>query len=83
MQSFDINKVYALLFDLDETLLQTDKSISKATICELENCRKHGIMIGISTSRSEKNCIRFIEELNPDVVISCFTNLIKNMCRNI
>ena len=66
-----------LLFDLDGTLLQTDKSISKATMCELENCRKHGIMIGISTSRSEKNCIQFIEELNPDVVISCAGALVK------
>lgn len=66
-----------LLFDLDGTLLQSDKSISKSTMYELENCRKHGVMIGISTSRSEKNCIRFIEELNPDVVISCAGALVK------
>lgn len=66
-----------LLFDLDGTLLQSDKSISKATMCELDNYRKHGVMIGISTSRSEKNCMQFIEEVNPDVVISSAGALIK------
>ena len=60
-----------LLFDLDGTLLQSDKTISMATMQELEKCRNQGIMIGISTSRSEKNCVQFIEELKPDVVISC------------
>ena len=44
-----------LLFDLDGTLLQTDKTISKQTMQELDDCRKNGIMIGVSTSRSEKN----------------------------
>lgn len=66
-----------LLFDLDGTLLQTDKTISKPTIQELENCRKHGIMIGVSTSRSEKNSMEFIAELNPDVVISSAGALVK------
>lgn len=59
-----------LLFDLDGTLLQTDKTISKPTIQALENCRNHGIMLGVSTSRGEKNSMEFIAELNPDVVIS-------------
>ena len=66
-----------LLFDLDGTLLQTDKTISKLTIQELENCRKYGTMIGVSTSRSEKNSIEFIAELNPDVVISSAGALVK------
>ena len=70
-------KCKLLLFDLDGTLLQTDKTISKPTIQELENCRKHGIMIGVSTSRSEKNSMEFIAELNPDVVISSAGALVK------
>lgn len=41
-----------LLFDLDGTLLRTDKTISPTTLREIENCRKLGIMIGVSTSRS-------------------------------
>ena len=66
-----------LLFDLDGTLLQTDKTISKQTMQKLEDCRKQGIMIGVSTSRSEKNSIEFIDELNPDVVISSAGALVK------
>lgn len=66
-----------LLFDLDGTLLQTDKTIPKQTMQKLENCRKQGIMIGVSTSRSEKNSMEFIAELNPDVVISSAGALVK------
>lgn len=70
-------KCKLLLFDLDGTLLQTDKTISIPTMQELDNCRKHGIMIGVSTSRSEKNSMEFIAELNPDVVISSAGALVK------
>ena len=66
-----------LLFDLDGTLLQTDKTISKPTMQKLEDCRKQGIMIGVSTSRSETNSMEFIAELNPDVVISSAGALVK------
>lgn len=72
-------KCKLLLFDLDGTLLRSDKTISKVTMQELEKCRKQGIMIGVSTSRSEKNCMEFIAELNPDVVISSAGALVK--CR--
>lgn len=34
-------------------------------------------MIGVSTSRSEKNSLDFIEELNPDIVISSAGALVK------
>lgn len=70
-------KCKMLLFDLDGTLLQTDKLISKATMYELEKCKNQGIMIGVSTSRSEKNSLEFIAELNPDVVISSAGALVK------
>lgn len=66
-----------LLFDLDGTLLRTDKTISKQTMQKLEDCRKQGIMIGVSTSRSETNSMEFIAELNPDVVISSAGALVK------
>jgi hypothetical protein len=70
-------KCKLLLFDLDGTLLQTDKTISKFTMQVLKKCREQGIMIGVSTSRSEKNCMEFITELNPDVVISSAGALVK------
>ena len=44
---------------------------------ELQKCRDQGIMIGVSTSRSEKNCMEFIAELNPEVVISSAGALVK------
>lgn len=66
-----------LLFDLDGTLLQTDKTISKRTLRQLERCREQGMMIGVSTSRSEKNCLGFIAELSPDIVISSAGALVK------
>ena len=59
-----------LLFDLDGTLLRSDKTISKATLQALEQCRKKGIWIGISTSRGEQNALSFIEELRPDLLIT-------------
>ena len=34
-----------LLFDLDGTLLQTDKTISKQTMQKLEDCRKQGTYV--------------------------------------
>ncbi|MBE6765150.1 MAG: HAD family phosphatase [Ruminococcaceae bacterium] len=70
-------KCKLLLFDLDGTLLQSDKTISQPTVCELENCARCGMMIGVSTSRSEKNSMEFISELNPDIVISSGGALVK------
>lgn len=66
-----------LLFDLDETLLRSDKTISSVTLQALKECRKRGLMIGISTSRSEHNSLVFIKELRPDVVISSGGALVK------
>lgn len=66
-----------LLFDLDGTLLQTDKTISEQTLQAIQNCRKQGIMIGVSTSRSEKNSMGFIAKLQPEVVISSAGALVK------
>lgn len=66
-----------LLFDLDQTLLQTDKTISKRTLCSLNRCRKQGYLIGISTSRSEQNCIAFLNELSPEILISSGGALVK------
>ena len=59
-----------LLFDLDGTLLRSDKTISERTLLALEKCREKGILIGVSTSRGEKNSLRFIEKLCPDILIA-------------
>lgn len=66
-----------LLFDLDGTLLRSDKTISQATLKALQRCRENGILIGVSTSRGEHNALSFIEELQPDVLIASGGALVK------
>lgn len=66
-----------LLFDLDGTLLRSDKTISDDTMQALCECREKGILIGISTSRSEKNAMEFIAQIHPDIIISSAGALVK------
>ncbi len=66
-----------LLFDLDGTLLRSDKTISDNTLRVLNKCREKGLLIGVSTSRSEKNSMKFISVLHPDIVISSAGALVK------
>ena len=67
-----------LLFDLDGTLLRSDKTISSRTLTTLRLCRKKGILLGISTSRSEQNALSFIRELQPDILIVSGGALVKH-----
>ena len=67
-----------LLFDLDGTLLRSDKTISKRPLSVLRKCREKGILIGVSTSRSEQNSMTFLSELMPDILISSGGALVKN-----
>ena len=66
-----------LLFDLDGTLLQSDKTISTRTLSALKKCRGNDILIGVSTSRSEQNSLVFLNELMPDILISSGGALVK------
>lgn len=66
-----------LLFDLDGTLLKSDKSISDRTISVLKKYREKGILIGVSTSRSEQNSLAYLNELTPDILISSGGALVK------
>ena len=59
-----------LLFDLDGTLLRSDKIISDNTIETLEKCRETGLLIGVSTSRSQQNSLKYIAELAPEIIVS-------------
>lgn len=59
-----------LLFDLDGTLLRSDKTISRATLKVLQECRKKGLLIGVSTSRGAQNTVSFTKELQPDILIT-------------
>ena len=59
-----------LLFDLDGTLLKSDKTISKRTMEAVLEAKKKGYLIGVSTSRSESNSRSFIQSVAPDIIIS-------------
>lgn len=59
-----------LLFDLDGTLLRSDKTLSRRTLDVLGRCRERGILIGISTSRAVHNCVTFLPNLIPDLLIA-------------
>ncbi len=67
-----------LLFDLDGTLLRTDKTISDRTFAALESCKENGCLIGISTSRGEQNCLSFLGRLCPDILIASGGALVKD-----
>ena len=72
-----MKKCKLLLFDLDGTLLQSEKTISTRTLSALKKCREKDILIGVSTSRSEQNSFVFLNELMPDILISSGGALVK------
>jgi len=72
-----MKKFKLLLFDLDGTLLQSEKTISTRTLSALKKCRENDILIGVSTSRSEQNSLVFLNELMPDILISSGGALVK------
>ena len=68
-----MKKCKLLLFDLDGTLLQSDKTISTRTLSALKKCRGNDILLGVSTSRSEQNSLVFLNELM-DRLFYCVEN---------
>lgn len=66
-----------LLFDLDGTLLNSHKKISKANLEAINKCKEAGYLIGIATARGEKTSLFFLGELNPDITITSDGALVK------
>ena len=59
-----------LLFDLDGTLLRSDKTISDYTISVLNKCRQVGCLLAVSTARGESNALQYISAVQPNIIIS-------------
>ena len=59
-----------ILSDLDGTLFRNDKSVSNHTKEEIVKAQQKGILFGISTSRALVNAVKFLDGINPDVIIS-------------
>ena len=66
-----------LLFDLDGTLLCSDKTISAPTLEALNHCREMGLLIGVATSRGEQNAMGFLRQIEPDAIITSAGALVR------
>ena len=62
--------ISAIIFDLDDTLLRSDKSISDYTLGVLKKCRERGIYTGFATARNEISAGSYIQIKDFDIVIS-------------
>ena len=58
--------MYLIIFDLDDTLLKNDRTISTFTIDILAKIQKLGHLIAINTSRSYQNSMTVINLIHPD-----------------
>lgn len=65
-----MHKPKLLVFDLDGTLLHSDKTVSVYTLDTLTRCKQAGFLTAIATARSEVAASRLIEQIQPDAVIS-------------
>lgn len=79
LEEYIMEKPQILLFDLDGTLLRNDKTLSEYTLEILSKCKECGYIIGISTSRGEQNCLSFLRELKPGILISSGGALIRTL----
>lgn len=70
-------KVKLIITDLDQTFLRTDKSISKFSLDVIKKCKEQGINIAIATARSERAAKKYIDLINPDIVISSGGSLVR------
>lgn len=59
-----------ILLDLDDTLLRSDKTISAYSARVLRACQARGMMVAFATARGESNIQPFVEQVQPDIVIS-------------
>lgn len=71
------HKIKLFLTDLDDTLLTTDKQITKRTRHMFEQCKKRGILTGFATARAELPAKKYIDLLKPDVQILDNGGLVK------
>ena len=65
-----MNDISLILSDLDGTLFHNDKSISDFTKQTIAAAQKLGVLFGISTSRAKINALKFLDGIDPDVLIT-------------
>ena len=65
-----MEKLSIILSDLDGTLFRNDKSISDFTKETIRQAQKKGLLFGICTSRAKVNAIKFLDGIEPDIIIT-------------
>ena len=65
METFSL----AIMFDLNNTLLRSDKIISEYTIDILKKCQSKGVKVAFAIARSEQGSLRFLKEFVSDIFI--------------
>ena len=65
-----MENISIILSDLDGTLFRDDKSISDFTKQTIRQAQAKGIKFGICTSRARMNAIKFLDGIEPDILIT-------------
>ena len=65
-----MENISIILSDLDGTLFHNDKSISDFTKETIRRAQTKGILFGICTSRAKVNAIKFLDGIEPDILIT-------------
>ena len=65
-----MENISIILSDLDGTLFHNDKSISNFTKETIRRAQAKGILFGICTSRAKVNAIKFLDGIEPDILIT-------------
>lgn len=58
--------MYLIIFDLDDTLLHDDRTVSDFTVETLKKAQEQGNLIAINTSRSSQNSQKVVDRIHPD-----------------
>ena len=65
-----MENISIILSDLDGTLFRDDKSISDFTKETIRQAQEKGIKFGVCTSRAKVNAIKFLDGIEPDILIT-------------
>ena len=65
-----MENISIILSDLDGTLFLNDKSISDYTKHIIRQVQAKGLLFGICTARAKVNAVKFLEGIEPDILIT-------------
>ena len=65
-----MENISIILSDLDGTLFRNDKSISDFTKQTIRQAQSKGLLFGICTSRAKVNALKFLDGIEPDILIT-------------